>query len=97
MPSLPPFPPSQVMKTPEVLRVYVGSFWDHPLMYRENKELFEMEEKDLMKDLKDLPRYFPPTHPPFVFLSSVSTLHFPPFPCPLLTGNSFVFNRIALS
>ncbi|TFJ82953.1 hypothetical protein NSK_005726 [Nannochloropsis salina CCMP1776] len=46
----------KVMKTPEVLRVYVGSFWDHPLMYRENKELFEMEEKDLMKDLKDLPR-----------------------------------------
>jgi hypothetical protein len=49
------------MKTPEVLRVYVGSFWDHPLMYRENKELFEMEEKDLMKDLKDLPRYFSPS------------------------------------
>ncbi|KAM3567366.1 hypothetical protein VYU27_010487, partial [Nannochloropsis oceanica] len=46
----------KVMKTPEVLRVYVGSFWDQPLMYRENKELFEMEENDLMKDLKDLPR-----------------------------------------
>jgi len=56
------------MKTPEVLRVYVGSFWDHPLMYRENKELFEMEEKDLMKDLKDLPRYvplLPPSLSPF--------------------------------
>jgi len=73
-PSLPPPPPPpslspswQVMKTPEVLRVYVGSFWDQPLMYRENKELFEMEENDLMKDLKDLPRYAP-LSPSFLLL-----------------------------
>lgn len=31
-------PNKQVMKTPEVLRVYVGSFWDQPLMYREVSE-----------------------------------------------------------
>jgi hypothetical protein len=46
----------KVVKTPEVLRVYCGSFWDQPLICSDNKELFEMEEADLMKDLKDLPR-----------------------------------------
>jgi len=46
----------KVIKTPEVLRVYVGSFWDQPLMCDDNAPLFEMEERDLMRDLKDLPR-----------------------------------------
>lgn len=46
----------KVIKTPEVLRVYIGTFWDQPLLYDDNATLFEMEEKDLMKDLKDLPR-----------------------------------------
>lgn len=46
----------KVIKSPEVLRVYVGSFWDQPLIFNDNAELFEMEEKDLMSDLKDLPR-----------------------------------------
>lgn len=46
----------KVVATPEVLRVYIGSFWDQPLHYQDNKDLFEMEERDLMTDLKDLPR-----------------------------------------
>eukprot|EP01041_Mallomonas_annulata_P010242 gene10242-21360_t len=46
----------KVMRTPEVLRVYVGSFWDQPLQFEDNAELFKMEEKDLMRDLRDLPR-----------------------------------------
>lgn len=46
----------KVMKTPEVLRVYIGSFWDQPLMHTDNKELFDMEREDLMTDLKNLPR-----------------------------------------
>ena len=46
----------KVVKTPEVLRVYVGSFWDQPLMYQDNAALFEMEERDLMNDMKALPR-----------------------------------------
>jgi hypothetical protein len=46
----------KVLKTPEVLRVYVGSFWDQPLQYEDNAALFEMEERDLMRDLRDLPR-----------------------------------------
>eukprot|EP01036_Dinobryon_divergens_P022737 gene22737-31024_t len=44
----------------KLMRVYGAlmwrSFWDQPLMYDDNAELFQMEEKDLMKDLKELPR-----------------------------------------
>mmetsp|Transcript_10070 Transcript_10070/g.14205 ORF Transcript_10070/g.14205 Transcript_10070/m.14205 type:complete len:561 (-) Transcript_10070:92-1774(-) len=46
----------KIIKTPEVLRVYVGSFWDEPLMYDDNAALFDMEERDLMNDLRELPR-----------------------------------------
>jgi EH domain-containing protein 1 len=46
----------KVVKTPEVMRVYCGSFWDQPLQCEDNATLFEMEERDLMRDLKDLPR-----------------------------------------
>lgn len=46
----------KVMKTPEVLRVYIGTFWDQPLRYDDNAELFELEKADLLKDLKYLPR-----------------------------------------
>lgn len=46
----------KVVKTPEVLRVYVGSFWDQRPKDCENSELFDMEERDLMNDLKGLPR-----------------------------------------
>lgn len=44
------------MTSPEVARVYVGSFWQEPLQTLDNAELFEQEEKDLMKDLAILPR-----------------------------------------
>mmetsp|Transcript_96329 Transcript_96329/g.274498 ORF Transcript_96329/g.274498 Transcript_96329/m.274498 type:complete len:573 (+) Transcript_96329:392-2110(+) len=46
----------KVLKTPEVLRVYIGSFWDQPLLYEDLANLFEKEENDLMSDLRDLPR-----------------------------------------
>lgn len=47
----------KVVKTPEVCRVYIGSFWDKPLQEKANKELFEMEQNDLLTDLRMLPRY----------------------------------------
>jgi len=45
----------KVLQTPEVARVYIGSFWDKPLRYAGNRRLFEDEEQDLFKDLQSLP------------------------------------------
>lgn len=50
----------KVLNTPEVMRVYIGSFNDKPV--NENisgpigKELFEREQEDLLADLKDIPK-----------------------------------------
>ena len=44
------------LRTPEVLRVDSGSFWEEPLVYEDLAALFESEENDLMQDLRDLPR-----------------------------------------
>ena len=46
----------KVINTPEVCRVYIGSFWDHPLQHDTNRKLFELEEHDLFADLQSLPR-----------------------------------------
>ncbi|CAO4380061.1 unnamed protein product [Caenorhabditis nigoni] len=46
----------KVFKTPEVSRVYLGSFWDHPLHYDINRRLFQDEQHDLFQDLQALPR-----------------------------------------
>jgi len=48
----------KVINTPEVLRVYIGSFWDMPLNEKgaRNADLFEAEAKDLTEDLRGLPR-----------------------------------------
>ncbi|XP_045620501.1 EH domain-containing protein 3 isoform X1 [Procambarus clarkii] len=46
----------KVLATPEVARVYIGSFWDQPLRYDVNRRLFEAEEQDLFSDLQSLPR-----------------------------------------
>jgi hypothetical protein len=46
----------KVLKTPEVMRVFIGSFWDQPLLHTDNAPLFEAEEKDLMSELRNLPQ-----------------------------------------
>lgn len=46
----------KVLGTPEVARVYIGSFWDQPLRFDINRRLFEAEEQDLFADLQSLPR-----------------------------------------
>ena len=35
----------KVLGTPEVARVYIGSFWDQPLRFDINRRLFEAEEQ----------------------------------------------------
>jgi len=47
----------KVFKTPEVLRVYVGSFWDQGYKNDHNSELFDAESADLLSDLRGLPRH----------------------------------------
>ncbi|KAK2911601.1 hypothetical protein QQF64_027402 [Cirrhinus molitorella] len=46
----------KVFCTPEVLRVYIGSFWSSPMRMTENRKLFEKEEEDLFADIQNLPR-----------------------------------------
>eukprot|EP00246_Nothoceros_aenigmaticus_P012360 TRINITY_DN3806_c0_g1_i2.p1 TRINITY_DN3806_c0_g1~~TRINITY_DN3806_c0_g1_i2.p1 ORF type:complete len:348 (+),score=68.63 TRINITY_DN3806_c0_g1_i2:592-1635(+) len=50
----------KVLNTPEVMRVYIGSFNDKPINEGAigpiGRELFEREQNDLLADLKDIPR-----------------------------------------
>ncbi|PIN10547.1 Endocytosis/signaling protein EHD1 [Handroanthus impetiginosus] len=50
----------KVINTPEVMRVYIGSFNDKPINEAAagpiGKELFEKEQDDLLTDLKDIPK-----------------------------------------
>ncbi|KAM9270873.1 EH domain-containing protein 2 [Cariama cristata] len=46
----------KVFNTPEVLRVFIGSFWSEPLLIADNRRLFELEEQDLFQDIQNLPR-----------------------------------------
>nr|XP_057947485.1 EH domain-containing protein 4-like [Doryrhamphus excisus] len=46
----------KVINTPEVVRVYLGSFWAKPLQNTENRRLFEAESRDLFRDIQSLPR-----------------------------------------
>ncbi|XP_015671418.1 EH domain-containing protein 4 [Protobothrops mucrosquamatus] len=46
----------KVINTPEVLRVYIGSFWAQPLQNTENRKLFEVEAQDLFQDIQNLPQ-----------------------------------------
>merc|ERR1711862_983035 len=46
----------KVIDTPEVSRVYIGSFWDEALVHDEQRRLFESEENDLYTHLSQLPR-----------------------------------------
>lgn len=46
----------KIVMTPEVVRVFIGSFWKQPLHFASNRHLFELEHQDLFKDLQGLPK-----------------------------------------
>eukprot|EP00301_Raphidiophrys_heterophryoidea_P005928 c12434_g2_i1.p1 GENE.c12434_g2_i1~~c12434_g2_i1.p1 ORF type:complete len:561 (-),score=127.15 c12434_g2_i1:203-1798(-) len=46
----------KVMKTPEVARVYVGSFWENAKTDHIFVKLFQQERADLLSDLRTLPK-----------------------------------------
>ncbi|CDI82591.1 EH domain-containing protein 1, related, partial [Eimeria acervulina] len=46
----------KVISSPEVARVYIGSFWNNPLQNDENRKLFEAEANDLYSDIARVPR-----------------------------------------
>uniref|UniRef100_A0A915ERP6 Achaete scute target 1 n=1 Tax=Ditylenchus dipsaci TaxID=166011 RepID=A0A915ERP6_9BILA len=46
----------KIFKTPEVVRVFTGSFWNQPLQHDTNRKLFLDEQNDLFADLQSLPR-----------------------------------------
>ncbi|KAF9997065.1 hypothetical protein BGZ65_007349, partial [Modicella reniformis] len=47
----------KVIYTPEVMRVYLGSFWVHrpPNAFEDCRSLLDTEQADLLRDLKELP------------------------------------------
>ena len=48
----------KVVQTPEVMRVYLSSFWIEkpPNSFEDCRELIEAESKDLLRDMKELRR-----------------------------------------
>ena len=48
---------ARILGSPEVSRIYVGSFWNQPLQHSANRELFEAEQEDLFDDLQNLPKF----------------------------------------
>jgi hypothetical protein len=45
-----------MLNNPEVVSVYIGSFWEQPFRYETNRKLFEEEEQDFFSDITSLPR-----------------------------------------
>lgn len=46
----------KIVNTPEVMRVYVGSFWENAKKEHEMIDLFTKEQSDLLDDLRRLPK-----------------------------------------
>jgi len=45
----------KIFQTPEVIRVYCGSYWKQPLVHDDYKSMFTADEKLLTEELKNLP------------------------------------------
>lgn len=46
----------KVFQTPEILRVYIVSLWSQPRLLSDHCQLLELEELDLLADIRNLPR-----------------------------------------
>lgn len=46
----------KVMRTPEVTRVLVSSFWDKEYGFKEHRQLFDEDKQAVLAELRDLPR-----------------------------------------
>jgi hypothetical protein len=48
----------KVVQTPEVMRVFLGSFWSEkpPNVFEDCRTLIEAEQKDLLNNIRELPR-----------------------------------------
>lgn len=46
----------KVLQTPEVVRVFVSSFWDEEYRYTDHKQLFDEDKQAILNELKNLPR-----------------------------------------
>jgi hypothetical protein len=46
----------KVFETPEVCRVYIGSFWANPPANPDTRDLLQAEMDDLLEDLRELPK-----------------------------------------
>lgn len=47
----------KIIQSPEVLRVYISTFWHKTYENTDNVSLFDKEKNDLFDDLRDLPKY----------------------------------------
>merc|ERR1719161_902218 len=46
----------KVLQTPEVARVFIGSFWNKEYRFTDHEALFNSDKKDLLAELQDLPK-----------------------------------------
>jgi len=46
----------KVLRTPEVAKVFVSSFWDAEYRFKDHQKLFEEDKRAILDELKDLPR-----------------------------------------
>nr|BAN21072.1 past-1 [Riptortus pedestris] len=46
----------KILQTPEVVRVFIGSFWSNAMFNDTNRRLFEQEENELFQELQSLPK-----------------------------------------
>jgi EH domain-containing protein 1 len=46
----------KVLRTPEVARVFISSFWDQPYHFKDHQKLFDEDREAVIKELELLPR-----------------------------------------